>query len=78
MTITKPAQLKSRTQECYHRPAAPPPNSLITATSICPAATVARKEHLDNLQAYNESLSETYIKLLLLSQFNKKTTDVSQ
>jgi len=30
MTITKLAQLKSRTQECCHRPAAPHPNSLIT------------------------------------------------
>lgn len=38
----------------------------------------SKEEHLDNLQAYNESLAKTYIKLLLLSQFKKETTDVSQ
>lgn len=31
----------------------------------------SKEEHLDNLQAYNESLAETQIKLLLLSQFKR-------
>lgn len=84
MTKTKLVQLKSRTQECCHRPAAPPSDSLVNrATSVPPAATGSKEEHLDNLQAYNESLAETYIyiaylKLLLLTQFKKETIVVSQ